>query len=346
VYDFVNISDIKFSVNGRQCFKTFIPFYIDSTHICIFNIYDSKLRLVAPEHVSRFTVNGASYSNATSLINVIHPVLFSRAVGSGDVDLTDVWQAITDLQNIKSNNGHTHDDRYYTESEIDAMFSGIGGGSEIVSGVVDNDKIKFYNSQNQEVFQINAKALTDEGTILQFDKNTHTLKLINAYGETLSTSEISAKESYYDVAVYFDNISPDLDFIQSNDFVIAKTTEDDFYFISLTENLNGCRLFINETNQFFDLNETNKHPVKNAWKIEVTDNFISGSEYMFNKWSNGQKIRIDGKEYLYDTNLSGDIIIAYNVWFGNELFDKAKYNGSGNINDSANWQGIGESIEF
>ena len=63
-YTFVNISAVKFSINGRELYKTFIPVLLNATQIKIQSVYDSQTVLVPKELVSNFTVDGNTYANA------------------------------------------------------------------------------------------------------------------------------------------------------------------------------------------------------------------------------------------------------------------------------------------
>ena len=84
-YSFVDINTSKFSINGRELFKTFIPVYVNEQTIRVVNIYDSRFPLIPNTSVSEIEFDGQTYANATLLNNAIHDALFSRAV-SGDID--------------------------------------------------------------------------------------------------------------------------------------------------------------------------------------------------------------------------------------------------------------------
>jgi len=48
-YTFVNISAVKFSINGRELYKTFIPVLLNETQIKIQSVYESQTVLVHKE---------------------------------------------------------------------------------------------------------------------------------------------------------------------------------------------------------------------------------------------------------------------------------------------------------
>ena len=145
-YTFVNISEVTFSINGSELYKTFIPVLLDASHIKILNVYDGQNALVTKTPVANFTVNGSTYTNAMDLTTAIYTVLFSKnaseAVSNAQIELNRL--AIIDLENDKSNAGHIHDDRYYRKAEIDVFINNIVSQSDLLAkGEVDGDNINF-----------------------------------------------------------------------------------------------------------------------------------------------------------------------------------------------------------
>jgi len=59
----------------------------------------------------------------------------------GDLDVTGdmniVIADVPDLTSLYSDTGHLHDDRYYTETEVDNLIAGVGGGAGIGTGDVN-----------------------------------------------------------------------------------------------------------------------------------------------------------------------------------------------------------------
>ena len=341
-YTFVNISAVKFSINGRELYKTFIPVLLNATQIKIQSVYDSQTVLVPKELVSNFTVDGNTYANATDLTTAIYTVLFSKeataAISNAQIELNRL--AIIDLQNNKSDVGHTHDGRYYKKSEIDAFIANIVSQSDLLAkGEVDGDLIKFRKADNTLVFSINAESFTSQGTLVEFSNGILTLK--NAKGETLSTTAVKAIESYYDQFKFTSGIADDLsDLTLTNPFELVKTTGNLYFFVSNVtnvENFDGSRIYINETELFTDLSAPTITTASfYAWQLTIpNESFIDGNLYTYNFWdrrilgSSGRKvIYVESKEFTYipiignngTTFQGGDIIV--NGWKDQNTFWK------------------------
>jgi len=340
-YTFVNISEVKFSINGRELYKTFIPVLLDASHIKVLNVYDGQNALVPKTPVANFTVNGSTYTNATDLTTAIYSVLFSKnaseAVSNAQIELNRL--AIIDLENDKSNVGHIHDDRYYRKAEIDVFIANIVSQSDLLAkGEVDGDNINFRKADNTLVFTVNAESFTSQGTALSF--NNGVLTLSNSKGEVLSTTPVKAVESYYDSAVFTSGIADDLsDLVLTNPFEIVKTTSDLYFFVSnITnlENFDGSRIYINDTETFSDLSTpTITTAAFYAWQITITsESFIDGNSYTYNFWDRrlttptGRIKEIEGSSFDYIPILgndgssfqAGDIIV--NGWRSQNIFWK------------------------
>jgi len=319
-YTFVNISEVKFSINGRELYKTFIPVLLNATQIKIQSVYDSQTVLVPKTLVANFTVDGLTYANATDLTTAIYTVLFSKnaseAVSNAQIELNRL--AIIDLQNDKSDVGHIHDDRYYTKSEIDVFIADIVSQSDLLAkGEVDGDLINFRQADNTLVFSINAESFTSQGTSVEFSDGVLTLK--NAKGETLSTTAVKAIESYYDQFKFNSGLADDLsDLTLTDSFELIKTTGDLYFFVSKianVENFNGSRIYINEIELFSDLSApTITTAAFYAWQLTIpSESFVGGNLYTFNFWDRrisvtaGRKvIYIDGNEFTYIPIIGND----------------------------------------
>lgn len=288
-FTFSNVSAEKFSINGRTLFKTFIPVYIDDNHIIIFNIYDSKLSLIPTTNVSEIEVNGVTYTTSTDLINNIHDVLFSRTVSGSineeQIELNRV--SIIELQLGKANIDHAHNDIYYTKKQVDIMLSELPSVASIDNAIVDGEFLRFY-SRGSQVFNTNVKNFLEQGISLSFEKNKLNLK--NAYGQKLSSVEISSKESYYGEFEFQNNQEDDLtDLVQNKSFTLAKTLRGSYFFVSKSTNkevFSDSRIYFNEIDEFLNLE---KPSIENnefkAWEINITDeNYIAGTNYKFNFW--------------------------------------------------------------
>jgi hypothetical protein len=190
IYNFVNISSSKFSLNSREFFKTFLPISVGLTHVKIVNIYDNSGVLVTHTPVGDFLVDGIAYANSTDLSNAIYSVIFSKG-SSESLDAQQVEAnrlAIIALQNSGVDANHNHDIRYYTQLEIDNMIQSIVSSSDLLAkGVVDGESIKFKKEDETLLFSVDAKAFLNQGTSIQYDGTS--LKLKNSKGETLSSTE-------------------------------------------------------------------------------------------------------------------------------------------------------------
>ena len=227
IYTFVNISEVKFSINGRELYKTFIPLYINDDFIKVLNVYDSLCPLVPKTAVANFIVDGVTYANATDLNNAIYTVIFSKnaseAVSNAQIELNRL--AIIDLQNNKSNVGHNHDDRYYTKAQIDILIDDIVSQSDLLAkGEVDGDILNFRQADNTLVFSINAATFTSQGTDVSFSNGVLTLR--NSKGEVLSTTliETGLERSYIEIEgnkfEYIPNFGSDGSTFQTGDIAI------------------------------------------------------------------------------------------------------------------------------
>jgi hypothetical protein len=272
-------------------FKTFVPFFIDDTHIKIFNIYDSRCPLIDSTDVADIEVGGIVFANATDLINAIHGVLFSRTV-AGDIDNAQIELnrlAIISLQNSKSDVGHVHDDRYYTKSQIDQLVTSIVDSSDLIaSGQIDGDNLIFFNNAGLQLFSLDAKRFTSQGTIVSFANGVLTLK--NERGEVLSQTSISAEESYYDKFQFLSGLEDDLgDLIPTEKFSVVETTSGLFFFVSKIGNkevFEGKRLLVNLNKFRVDFGQPDiTNGLFKAWGLAGFEGaFVSNEFYTFDFW--------------------------------------------------------------
>lgn len=305
-YTFVNISTVKFSINGRELFKTFIPFFVNNDSIKVISVYDSQTVLVPVTNVADFVVDGNTYTNATDLSNAIHTVIYSKNVeGSVNNEQIEINRlAIIDLNNDKSNINHNHDNRYYTQTQIDQIINGINVGSGgAVKGDVDGDVINFRNANDVLIFSIDAKSFMSQGTMLSFKNGVLTLK--NEKGTVLSTTNIEAKESYYDRFKFVTGNEDDLsDLILTDAFQVVKTVGDLYFFVSDINNietLSGTRIYLNDLDLFIDLSAPDITTANfRAWAIAIGDeSFVPGNLYRFGFWIKDPLTEApeDGKTY-------------------------------------------------
>lgn len=318
IYNFINLSSTKFSLNGVTFWKTFLPFSIDDQHIRIFNIYDSNLNLVERTNVENIQIDGVTYATSTLLINDLHDILYSRSVNA-ELDNAQIAQnslAINELQ--QSLQGVTEQlTNYYTQQQVDNLINGLGANSSgIASGIVDGNLLKLYNNQGQLQASVNIKQLKQQGIILSYQGN-GTIRLTNEYGELLSEATILSNELFYDVFQFVDGISKDFsDLVITNPFTLVKTTDANYYFISLksnSENFQGSRIYINDLEEFVDLESSAiTNDEYEAWEISIGQEELEHElTYRFNFWikesgiSAGASTTVDttGFTYILGTNV-------------------------------------------
>lgn len=320
-YSFVNLSTTRFTLNGNTFYKTFLPFYIDSTHIRVYNIYDSRLSLLDVTHISDIEVDGTVFTNATELINAIHTVLFTKGGESGEeinneqIELNRL--AIIALQSSKADSTHTHDTRYYTKAQVDNLLSLIGSNQGIASGYVDGDKIRFYDSNGNQVLMVDADAFLAQGVSVLFEDGILYLK--DSTGQTLSTTPVKANEAYYDTYVYdsgFETGLSDLD--PEYPFMIVKTNSDAYYFINDADNtevLDGSRIYLNEPELFFELGvpDITTEGFK-AWLLDSTAlDLVEDEEYRFNVWLTQGGIAVDTVLDAGSTNPVSNTVVTTTI---------------------------------
>lgn len=291
IYSFANISSSIFTLNARNLFKTFLAIPVGTNSIKIVNVYDSKSVLIPTTLVSEIEVEGITYNSAIDLINAIYAVIFSKST-SGSLDSSQIEAnrlAIINLQGSQTNSNHNHDSRYYKKLQVDTLIANIQNASNgAVKGEVDGSDIKFRSSDNTVLFSINAKSFLSQGTNVIFENGVLTLK--NSFGETLSTANIEAKETYYDKFKYSIGIENDLsDLILTEKFEIVKTNDNSIYFVSSInndENLESSSIFVNSINTFFKIGiATILNTNFKASKITLdTSNLVESLLYNFNVW--------------------------------------------------------------
>lgn len=191
LYIINTISASKFSVNGREMFKTFTPVYLNESTISVSNIYDSTQFLFRNVNVSDVELNSVVYPNATALVTALVPIIFVPQ-GEGSFSQAQIDQNTTDilaLQTNKADINHNHNALYYLKTEIDSIIAGLPTGESIASGQVIFSDLIFYNATNVELFRIDCKKFLEQGTTLTF--NDGLLSLKNGYNVELSNVNLN-----------------------------------------------------------------------------------------------------------------------------------------------------------
>lgn len=87
-----DISATRFTLNGIQYPKTFLPFVVGSK-VKIINTYDSNIEIVPPSNLNDFTVDGNQFASVALLQEALIPALFTKSsIGGVTVNgqITDV----------------------------------------------------------------------------------------------------------------------------------------------------------------------------------------------------------------------------------------------------------------
>lgn len=144
-------------------------------------------------------------------------------------------------------------------AELEALIGASKKGSEIDSTIYNENNSLIVHSQSDN------KIKKLQPTLLPF----------------LS----SEKETYYGNFRYLTGIPNDLDYTFADDFTLAKTIENKYYFISKLGDLNNHKIYLNKSGEFFRLNEANRVAEKKAWEIEgLTGTFTPNQLFKFNRW--------------------------------------------------------------
>jgi len=122
------------------------------------------------------------------------------------------------------------------------------------------------------------------------------LSLINKYGEVLSTTPVTAKESYFDVFRYIEDVPDSLALTSiSFNYGVLKTISDKYYFVSKKDNtvqFKNNRIYINDLEQFINFNDPDLETSDFlAWEVNLNDNsFLDNEFYRFNFWFIKQEV--------------------------------------------------------
>lgn len=188
VASFININATKFSLNGIEYHKTFLAFKINEEYIRVVNVYDSRFQLLGTTRYDQIEVGGIVYADATTLINNLADVLFSKAALS-QAESDQIEQNRLDIVSLQTNSssaGHTHDDRYYTETEINALELKLKN-LDYTSHIIDGNLVKFYdgNTPANLIDTIDLSFFANQGTTLSLNAS-NDLVLSNSSGGILS----------------------------------------------------------------------------------------------------------------------------------------------------------------
>ena len=154
-YDYVSISDLLLTNRNRDYF-TFTPLNEQVTTLPTTNIYTAMN-----------TVD--SSLSSTSAKPVQNKVITNALNGKANVQHNHTFATVVNLQstlNSKSDVGHTHDDRYYTETEMNTKLNGKANSSHTHSiGNVTNLQSKLDTIPSLTSTSITVSGTDNQGTI-------------------------------------------------------------------------------------------------------------------------------------------------------------------------------------
>lgn len=215
-YNFVNINDREFQLNGIPYNKVFIALPMGETGIRIVGIYESRTQLVPPTSIEKVTVNNNTYGTVSALISAIKEIIY-----------TDYYDEI--------------------QAQIAGLASGYQGPIEIADtpaedGIYTPTEAGTYTSAGNLVY---APEGADEGKQVQFIKtgsnwvkNSIEAGLFEeAVDEKIKNSESEVYKTLIEQVVY-KNSNGDTEYdgstIYGNKGVgIFKVLKNDFYFNSI-----------------------------------------------------------------------------------------------------------------
>ena len=76
-YNFVNINDREFKLNGIPYNKVFIALPSGETGIRVVGVYESRTQLIPPTNIEEVTVNNNSYGTVSALISAIKEIIYT-----------------------------------------------------------------------------------------------------------------------------------------------------------------------------------------------------------------------------------------------------------------------------
>lgn len=309
-----DISASKFSINGREMFKTFTPVYLNESTISVSNIYDSTQFLFRNINVSDVEVDSVVYANATDLVTALVPVIFVPQ-GEGSFSQAQIDQNTADilaLQTNKADINHNHNTLYYLKTEIDSIIAGLPTGESIASGQVVFSDLIFYNDTNVELFRVDCTRFLEQGTTLTFSNGLLSLK--NDYNVELSNVNLNIQTLAYDDFIYAENIALDYsNLLYTNDFILVKNISNETLFLSKI-NLSDSRLIFDFASFVTDLTS----PVDTYLDWFVYEIDLSSLSFIF----------IESVLYRFDFRsisaniIDDDSIENYKTWSANKLFDE------------------------
>ena len=286
---FSDVNTNKFNVNGYEVFKIFNVRKVGTSTIDVVNVYDNRQTLLTNIRFDEVEVDGVVYTNIEDTITNLNALTYRPATlgNASQAQIDDIQNVIDNLPTTYADINHDHQGVYLTEQEIRNLGLG-GGGSTIVSGIVQQNKIKFFDAQEQLVFEIDSRIFQAQANSFSYNETTGRLRLINTFNEELSSATIRAKTIGFDSFIYYEGISNDLSNLSvSEGFQMIQTVDGSFYFIDVntgTNFSNDFRLIF--VNSGFTIDLTSPDITTNdfeAYEITgiISENYLVGESFLF-----------------------------------------------------------------
>ena len=286
---FSDVNTNKFNVNGYEVFKIFNVRKVGTSTIDVVNVYDNRQTLLTNIRFDEVEVDGVVYTNIEDTITNLTALTYRPATlgNASQAQIDDIQNVIDNLPTTYADINHDHQGLYLTEQEIRNLGLG-GGGSTIVSGIVQQNKIKFFDAQEQLVFEIDSRIFQAQANSFSYNETTGSLRLINTFNEELSSATIRAKTIGFDSFIYYEGISNDLSNLSvSEGFQMIQTVDGSFYFIDVntgTNFSNDFRLIF--VNSGFTIDLTSPDITTNdfeAYEITgiISENYLVGESFLF-----------------------------------------------------------------
>ena len=286
---FSDVNTNKFNVNGYEVFKIFNVRKVGTSTIDVVNVYDNRQTLLTNIRFDEVEVDGVVYTNIEDTITNLTALTYRPATlgNASQAQIDDIQNVIDNLPTTYADINHDHQGLYLTEQEIRNLGLG-GGGSTIVSGIVQQNKIKFFDAQEQLVFEIDSRIFQAQANSFSYNETTGRLRLINTFNEELSSATIRAKTIGFDSFIYYEGISNDLSNLSvSEGFQMIQTVDGSFYFIDVntgTNFSNDFRLIF--VNSGFTIDLTSPDITTNdfeAYEITgiISENYLVGESFLF-----------------------------------------------------------------
>jgi len=286
---FSDVNTNKFNVNGYEVFKIFNVRKVGTSTIDVVNVYDNRQTLLTNIRFDEVEVDGVVYTNIEDTITNLNALTYRPATlgNASQAQIDDIQNVIDNLPTTYADINHDHQGLYLTEQEIRNLGLG-GGGSTIVSGIVQQNKIKFFDAQEQLVFEIDSRIFQAQANSFSYNETTGRLRLINTFNEELSSATIRAKTIGFDSFIYYEGISNDLSNLSvSEGFQMIQTVDGSFYFIDVntgTNFSNDFRLIF--VNSGFTIDLTSPDITTNdfeAYEITgiISENYLVGESFLF-----------------------------------------------------------------